>query len=247
MENSKIIFAVPTLFNRPQMVFEAVQKLYEQAELSGIDYVIYLVCNTEDENFMNWETGIEKVKKIVSNVQFNISVALNKVVDKMGDNDYFCFIHDDMFIHDDKWLSKFIEIFENDKLNCGALGVRPHSTGEKYCKPVNLDLPYKVSELLWSDGVIFTHKKIFNQCGKFDEIYFADREQQDFNYKLMENGYKNYMVHVDKTHLPLTFQDSKGVEEKELFDSHVVEAERIYNERWLEWETKKINEVGFQC
>ena len=45
----------------------------------------------------------------------------------------------------------------------------------------------------------------------------------------------------------LTFQESKGVEERELFDSHVVEAERIYRERWIDWENEKIREVGFQC
>ena len=198
----KVTFAVPTIFNRPQMVFEAVQKLYNQCEMNDIDYVIYVICNTDDDNFSALDTGTSKVQKIISNSKFNISVALNKAITYMDDSEYFIFIHDDMFVHDDYWINKFIQIYETEELKCGALGVRPHSTGEKYCKPVNLDLPYKVTELLWSDGIIFTSKKIFDECGTFDEIYFADREQQDFNYRLMEHGYKNYMVHVDKTHIP---------------------------------------------
>ena len=243
--NKKIIFAIPTLFNRPELVFECLQHLYNQCEKSGLDYRIVLVSNTKNETFDEWEIGDDSVTKITSNVPYGISSALNMVIDKITDEDYFVFIHDDMFIHDDNWLQKFIDIYETENLKSGILGVRPHSHREKYCIPVQNNVHYKMDELLWTDGVMFMSTDMFGKVGKFDESYFGDRECQDFGYKVLEAGYKNYMIYVDREHksVPFDFKADNPLE----FKKKVDESHRIYSELWTEWETKKINEVGFQC
>ena len=128
---NKIVFAIPTLFTRPELVFECVQHLYNQCEKHNIDYKIVLVSNTKNEIFDSWDTGDDKVIKMTSNSQYGISKALNMVIDKIENEDYFVFIHDDMFILDDNWIEKFIDIYNTKELKCGILGVRPHSHREK--------------------------------------------------------------------------------------------------------------------
>ena len=121
--NRKIIFAIPTLFTRPELVFECVQHLYNQCENSNLDYKIVLVSNTKNELFDSWDPGDDSIVKMTSNSQYGISKALNMVIDQITDEDYFVFIHDDMFIFDDEWLHKFIEIYETEHLKSGILGV----------------------------------------------------------------------------------------------------------------------------
>ena len=244
--DKKIIFAIPTLFNRPELVFECVQHLYNQCEKSNLEYKIVLVSNTKNEIFDDWETGDDKVAKMTSNVPYGISSAVNMVIDKITDEDYFVFIHDDMFIFDDEWIEKFIEIYETEHLKSGVLGVRPHSHREKYCIPVKDNVHYKMDELLWTDGVMFMSTDIFSKVGKFDESYFGDRECQDFGYKVLDAGYKNYMIYVNREHRSVPF-DFKADGDPLEFKRKVEESHKIYSDLWAEWESKKISEVGFQC
>ena len=246
MKNNKIIFTIPTLFTRPELVFECVQHLYNQCEKSNLDYKIVLISNTNDENFNSWETGDENVIKMVSDSQYGISKALNMVIDTISDEDYFVFIHDDMFILDDDWIQKFIDIYNTEDLKCGVLGVRPHSHREKYCVPVKNNVHYQMDELLWTDGVMFMSTDIFNEVGIFDESYFGDRECQDFSYKVFDVGYKNYMIYVNRDHRSIPF-DHKVGGDVDNFKDKVQKSYEIYNEKWANWENNKIMEIGYQC
>tara|TARA_Y100000310_G_scaffold206216_1_gene206617 strand:+ start:171 stop:896 length:726 start_codon:yes stop_codon:yes gene_type:complete len=233
---NKIIFAIPTLFDRPKLAFEAVQCLYDQCEKNNLDYKIVLVCNTKNEIFDSWDTGDDKVIKMISNSEYGIAKALNMVVNEIVDEDYFVFIHDDMFINDENWINNFIKIYQNKDLSCGVLGIRGHSTRNIYCKPVLGNFSYKMEELLWTDGIMFFSTKLIDKIGIFDESYFGDCESQDFCYRAKDNGYNNYMIYIDARHECIGF-DKKDGGRSELMKK-VNMSRNLFNSKWGEWEDK---------
>jgi len=235
---NRILFCLPTLFNNPKKTVRCVQNLLNQCEKNDIEYKIFVVSNVEDELFSQWDPGIDEVEKIVSGLNYSISKALNVSINKY-DSDYFVFLQDDMFIHDDNWIGNFIDLYENDLLNCGVIGTRPHTTSKIYCKPVNGDYPYRIDELLWSDGVMFFSTKLFGEVGIFDENYFGDCESQDFCYKVKDAGYKNYRIHMDQTHETSGF-DGKVRENHHEFLQHVNRSREFFHDRWDEWQDKMV-------
>ena len=61
----KVIFSIPTLFNREDMVKKAVKTLENQCKQSKLisDYKIVVVCNTPEKEFMDWKIESKKVIK----------------------------------------------------------------------------------------------------------------------------------------------------------------------------------------
>ena len=93
---NKVLFCLPTLFNRPERTIRCAQNLLNQCEKNNIEYQIFVVSNVENELFTEWDSGVSEVKKLVSGLQYSISKALNVTLDKY-DSDYFVFLQDDMF------------------------------------------------------------------------------------------------------------------------------------------------------
>jgi len=130
----KILFAIPTLFreDRQEIIEKCINHLKYQCILNNISYKIIIVCNTENKNFNNWKIDSNKILKKISGVRFNIASSLNRAIEEITDDNYFCFIHDDMIIQNNKWIKSFINLYENDEINCGILGIRPHYKGSTY-------------------------------------------------------------------------------------------------------------------
>tara|TARA_Y100000034_G_scaffold134650_1_gene203716 strand:- start:77 stop:802 length:726 start_codon:yes stop_codon:yes gene_type:complete len=237
---NKVLFCLPTLFNRPEKTVRCTQNLLNQCEKNNIEYQIFVVSNVENEMFSQWDPGVPTVTKLVSGLQYNISKALNITIDKY-ESDYFAFLHDDMFIHDEKWIDNCIKLYENEDLNCGVIGCKPHTTDGVYKKPVDGDFVYQLDDVLWADGVMFFSTKLFDEVGTFDESYFGDRESQDFCYKVKKEGYINYRAYINLTHESVIFGNkANGTKEEHKFNQKVIQAGNLLHSRWDEWQDEVV-------
>tara|TARA_R100001129_G_scaffold9603_1_gene6617 strand:+ start:189 stop:911 length:723 start_codon:yes stop_codon:yes gene_type:complete len=236
---NKVLFCLPTLFNRPERTIRCAQNLLNQCEKNNIEYQIFVVSNVENELFTEWDSGVSEVKKLVSGLQYSISKALNVTLDKY-DSDYFVFLQDDMFFHDDNWIDNCIQLYENKSLNCGVIGSKPHTTDKLYCKPLEDSYVYQLDDVLWADGVMFFSTKLFDEVGVFDESYFGDCESQDFCYKVKKAGYKNYRAHINQTHEALGFDQKVSMAQQQEFSQKVVQSRNLLHSRWDEWQDEVV-------
>ena len=236
----KVLFCIPTLFKNPEKTIRCVQQLLNQCEKNNIEYKIFVVSNIEDASFSSWDTGVEEVEKVVSGLEYSIAKALNVTIDKY-DADFFVFIQDDMLVNDDKWIENFIKIYKNKDLNCGVLGLTSRWGADYYRSVITSDLPYRLEELLWSDGVMFFSTKLLDSVGKFDERYFGDKESQDFCYRALQAGYINYRVNTDLcTHDSTPFNKKVNESKREEFIQKVTETRKLFNSKWQKWEQEMV-------
>ena len=237
----KVIFSIPTLFNREDMVKKAVKTLENQCKQSKLisDYKIVVVCNTPEKEFMDWKIESKKVIKMVSGELHNVPKALNLVISEITDEDYYCFIQDDMLVYENDWIDKFIKIYERKELKCGVLGVRPHSTAKKYRNVIEDG----IDEVLWTDGIMFMSTLLLDKVTGFDETLIGDCESQDLCYRINSCGYKNYWIKLNQDHFMGGFgKGGKKVNENQYqkFSESVSKAREVFMGRWAEWENKKI-------
>lgn len=239
----KVLFCIPTLFNRPEKTFQCVQYLMNQCEKSNIEYRIYVVNNEDDKLFSEWETGVDEVIKLVSGELYNVGKALNLPI-KHYNADYYVSFQDDMFMQDEKWIDNTIELYETESLNCGVIGCRgDHSTNKWYLNKVDDNYLYKLNDVMWSDGFMFFSTKLFNEVGTFDEGYLGDCESQDFNYKVKKKGYTNYWAEIQHAHFAVGFgqKTNKGEEIEKLFMEKVYNSRELFKSKWDSWESTKLN------
>lgn len=167
----KVIFAIPMSTNDACINRRrgSLARLKLQCDLNEIDCKIVTVQGDE-----------------------GIATKVNKVIDMITDEDYFCFMHDDMFVDDPNWIKTFIEIYENKELKCGVLGLVPH----------NDSLIREVNDLLefctFADGVMFMSTELAES--RFSEEYKAECESFDFCLEALLKGYRNYRVLLPYTH-----------------------------------------------
>ena len=130
----KILFAIPTLFrkDRQEIINKCIIRLKYQCDLNNISYKIIVVCNIENEYFKNWKIKSDNIVKKVCGVKYNLAASLNSAIDEITDEDYFCFIHDDIIIPNNNWIITFVNLYEINILKCGILGIRPHYKGNTY-------------------------------------------------------------------------------------------------------------------
>ena len=88
MNNSDILFVVPTIMNRP---------LYEILNLENCaknfpESRFLFISNIEDDNFSNYQPTLDNIEKHVSGVQYSISEAINKGYSLNNGEKYFCFL-----------------------------------------------------------------------------------------------------------------------------------------------------------
>ncbi len=230
---NKVLFCLPTVFTNPDRTNRCVDHLLFQCELNNIDFKIFVVSNIEDDKFENWIPKDSRVIKMVSGQIHNVSKALNLAINKITDEDYFVQLQDDMFILDNKWIDNFIQIYNVSELKCGVLGIRPHTTRNTYCLPVENKYNYKMEELLWSDGVMFMSTNIFSRVGKFEEVFVGDKESQDFCYKVHESGLRNYMVYINRRHESSGHGAKFSGEKQKFYIKCVVESKKMFFKKWF--------------
>jgi len=203
---------MPTLFNRPSVIRTVVASLEKQ--MGPYDKLV-IIANEESAEFMNWYTPHTK---LVSGERYNIGKALNLALDLM-DHDYFCFIHDDIIIRDDEWINKYIYTYNTH--NVGQIGIIEHRTGVQKA----------FGECLWADGVFFVARDRIMKVGRFDEEYHGDCETADFAHRLIEAGWKNYVLMVDGHHRNQNFKDKQ---DGDLAFRDLVNASRKrYIDKWV--------------
>lgn len=238
MTNS-ILFVIPTLFNNPKLVNHCVISLVENLKNFNVSYKIVVVSNQPSREFDNYTFSVP-VSKMSSNVQFNIAKALNIAYTNNLNFEYFCFFDEGLRISNVSWLTYLIEMFEkNPKI--GQIGCREHSTFLVYNKPVLADPP--IYEVLWADGIVFCKMQLLKELNGFDECFFADRELQDFGYRLNNLGYINYLwKDLAESH------SSRPFELKHKNASALLKlknrSQDIFYKRWQEFEKNKSNNIG---
>lgn len=196
----KIKFVIPTIFVRPELETLCINEFYTHIKKHNIENKLIVVCNTHNEKFISTKFVSDEIVKKISGEQHNISKAINEAAKEPDTEsfDYFCLCHSDIFFQNEKWINSFINVSE--KLNAGTIGIVRH-TGlggfDGYNKKVNKELfnINEIYEVLWADGILFFKTKIFKEVGLFNENYLGDCEQNDFCYKCLKAGYKNYFIH----------------------------------------------------
>ena len=245
MKNSKIIFAIPTIFRKvkQEAIKKCFNKLLYQCELNDITYKIFIVGPHKNNDFKNWQIESKNIVKKFSDVKFNISVSLNMVIAEIKDDNYFCFIHDDQMILDDCWIQDFINIYEYEELKCGVLGLRSHYHGRSLIKKIPFlkrkafirKFKYEIQEHTFVDGVMFISVDRIKKVGDFDENYFGDCESEDYNYRIREIGYKDYRVLIPNKHFSAPFELKIDKEENQYF-LDLIKKSRLYKKR--KWSNK---------
>jgi len=231
----KILFTIPTLFHNKHLVINCIDSLRENLKQFEIEYEICVVINEPTDSFINYEFG-PGVTKLCSNLQFNISKALNTAIQNSNDFDYFCYIDEGLTINHDYWIDYILELFENNPM-IGLVGCRPHSTFNNYNKLLS-NTP-ELYEVLWSDGILFTTKTILTTFNGFDESFFGDCELQDFGYRLHFSNYINiYWKNLAK-HKLVDYRE-KSSKPNELI--HLANRSRLlFKQRWNSIELKHYN------
>lgn len=137
----------------------------------------------------------------------NIAAALNLGLDRMGDFEYFCFLHDDIIIHDENWLDEYI-YFWKDRNYPGSIGLRLHGKDKEFPPRHELFQGYLPwAEVTWSDGILFTSRKVIAKVGRFDEGYVGDCETQDYCYRILKSGLVNFRLLVPHRHYSRRLSD----------------------------------------
>lgn len=230
-----LIIIIPTLYNRPDLLKDCVMHVKNSISYTNLDVSIKVVINEKSNEFDEWSTD---VKKLCSNLQFNIAKAVNTgIMDE--ESKYYCFFDEGIRINDNNWINILFNLYNIADLNVGSVGVRPHSTRELYCNPVDqstinkFNIPYKIENLLWSDGILFFSNEIYNKVNKIDESYFGDCEMQDFCYKIHMENKLNYRIFLPIEHKQFGFD--KKIEDKnknEILFNLVKNSRNIFNKKW---------------
>jgi len=238
----KILFTIPTLFHNKDLVINCVNTLRANMSKFDVDYEICIVINQMTESFSLHDFG-DKTTKLCSNLQFNISKALNTAALSRADYDYFCYVDEGMTIDNNIWIDYLIQLFNMNPM-IGLLGCRPHSTFNSFNKKVSEDP--ELYEVLWSDGILFTTKQIIYELNGFDESYFGDCEMQDFGYRLHFKGYTNlYWKSLFSSHKLIDYT-SKSSNPKQLIDL-AWKSRKLFKDTWNDIEYKTYNFKSNPC
>lgn len=230
-----LVIIIPTLFNRPQLLTNCVNNIKVAIKNTKLNVELKVVINKDTDEFRNWNID---VKKLSSNLQFNIAKAINVGIQD-EDSKYYCFFDEGINIKDEKWIDIVVNMYNCPSLNVGTIGLRPHSTREIYCNPIKeeeskiLGIPYPIENLLWSDGILFFSKEIYESVNKLDESYFGDCELQDFCYKIHMKNKLNYRIFLPMDHKQYGFDRKieNKIENEELF-SLVKQSRNLFKKRW---------------
>jgi len=240
MNNSDILFVVPTIMNRP---------LYEILNLENCasnfpESRFLFISNVEDENFSNYEPTLPNIEKHISGVQYSISEAINKAYSLNNGEKYFCFLQSDVYIPKES-IKSIKSLCDDVNFNVGVIGITKHSNYNRFHKRLGIYYGLNVHKVLWADGIMFFKMSMFDAVGLFDTAYFGDKESQDFCYRVHSLGFSNYYVEscmeINKwVHSSLTFSE-KSKTDNSNFRKLVTESRDIFAKKWYEWEHKQTH------
>jgi hypothetical protein len=230
----KIIFAIPTIFKESEKEthIKCLYKLAEQCEKSKFDYKIYISCNeSNNKAFNNWNPNHKNIFKTTAGEKYQLSRSVNVVIDEITDEDYFCFISDDIIVNDDLWVSKFQKIYETKELNCGVLGVIPHTNS--FVRHIDSrKLPLVIEQHKQPDGIQFLSTDRLREIGKFDEELLGDCQNSDYAINMLFHGYYNYKVNIGINHITRDFASKPLTGDSDEFSKMVLNARIRQKKKW---------------
>lgn len=231
------IFLVPTIMARPELEISSVEKLaktFKEAQ-------VYFISNVEDEDFNKYVPTQSNIQKVISGTKFSISKALNKVLRELDDEKYVCFVHSDIVIPREL-IESCIKISDTPELNVGVLGVESRSNHSTYGKDTGVYSDIKLKRVLWSDGIMFFTREVFEEVGYFNEDYFGDKESQEYCYRVHDKGFSNYKMtlpqHLSIDHHLIPFT-GKVKYDKEEFKLAVEQSRTLFRSIWHPWEPEQ--------
>ena len=239
MSKKFVRFCVPTLFERRELNLRSFANLIRQAEEADIDYEIDIIANQNFEYFraIDFEEYESKVNKLENDSEFNISKSVNMSLEKLQPGEYFCF--HDMFVLDEDWIQKCINISDDKSMNTGVIGLRLHSTGNEYCIDFGNHYGWDIDKVLWADGILWLSHDIRNEIGLIDERYKGDREFQSYCYRAMKSGYNNFAIlnrpKRQWNHVGTPFETKTSINVQGLLESQQ-RAEELFYKEWGQWE-----------
>lgn len=242
----KLHIVVPTIMTNPNQEFNCLKELADSFNQAKLDYTIYFVSNTELPEFNNYIPYNNNIKKSISNLNFNISRAINSVYEciKFEDDDILGFIQSDTFFSNKNWILDYIDVLQDKNLNAGIIGARPHSGSNVIHDYISYNGKFQLCKVLWADGVMLFRGKVFRDTNGFDEGFFGDCESQDFCYRVHHLGYNNYWCSDDNRYFGYvnrsTDFNSKARYNKDEFKKRVDESHEYWKKKWYDFEMKTI-------
>ena len=103
-----ILFAIPTLFKHHALTASCITQLRDNIKLFDIDFKICVIVNSKNELFDQTDFG-PNVEKLCSNLDFNISKALNTAIFANTNFDYFCYVDEGIVINNNYWIDYLLE------------------------------------------------------------------------------------------------------------------------------------------
>lgn len=230
----KCLFIVPTIMTRPQFEINNVENIAKTFPESDVVFV----SNIDDLDFKNYIPKYTNIKKRISGKLYSISKAINTGLEELTDHQYISFIQSDMIVSKD--VIQFCKkIVDDTDLKCGVVGVRSHSTFNRFNKIIKRYDKIDLYRVLWSDGIMFWSKNLYDTIGEFDEIYLGDKESQDYCYRAHQAGYHNYYFKPSDDmlvkHNSLPFPQKTKYNSND-FMNIVNNTKNIFRKKWINWE-----------
>jgi hypothetical protein len=240
MDNSDILFVVPTIMNRP--LFEILN--LENCANNFPESRFIFISNVEDDSFSDYEPNVPNVEKHISGVKYSISEAINKAYALRKNEKYFCFLQSDVYITQNS-INSIKSLCEDPNFNVGVVGITKHSNFNRFNKRMGMYYGMNIHKVLWADGIMFFKMEMFENVGLFDTAYFGDKESQDFCYRVHSLGYDNMLVEscVENNkwfHESLTFSE-KSKTDNSNFREMVTASRNLFAKKWYSWEDNQTH------
>ena len=229
------LFIVPTIMTRPEYEISNVEHL---AKIFPNDRILF-ISNIEDEDFSKYNPSLPNIEKYVSNKLYSISKAINTGLDKLLDEKYICFIQSDVRLSANV-IERCRQICDDIGLNTGVVGTKAHSNFQRFNKLINGKFnDVTLYNALWADAVMFWSTDVLKRVGRFNEIYFGDKESQEYCYRAHDLGYNNYYFTRSKDMIyesnSISFPQKTKYDSNEFMDI-VHKTQHQFKKKWIPWE-----------
>lgn len=188
MTKNATTFVCPVLFSvRKDLEVHCINKLWDSVKKNH-DNKLFVAGHKDNTEFLNWNVTDPNIQKICYNTKYSISEPINMVA-KQCDTEFFCFIHSDVEICNPEWIDAFRNL-TNTLPQAGVLGIQQHSDVSEFVYTVCPGIHH----VLFADAIMFFKSELFEEIGLFSTKCIGDCESEDFEYKAMRAGFKNYVI-----------------------------------------------------
>ena len=231
MEGISVIIPV---HNRLEMTKGCVECIGEKNP--GYLYEIIIIDNGSTDETGDFFSRATTVVYHRNESNLGISEALNQGA-HLARHDIFCFLHNDVFIHEKDWMKKVSNFFSQNTMKgvvgfYGAKCIRKDGTfrGKTiiHAKKDSPIIKKHVEQVAVVDGLCMCVKrKAFEDAGGFDDRFTIHFYDKDISMKCLKAGYKNYVLNIPFEHLcgstRKTIKGENSVRE---------EAKRLFMHKW---------------